>query len=123
MNDQLNEALTKLIEKALSGIDAAGDFMAGEIPEVINQLLVWHAVESAMWFSIWLLVSIALCYHLKKNNSKMVDWCSGGGEPIILLVWSCPVVTYTITLANIEWLKILIAPKLYLLEYAAKMVS
>ena len=46
MNEQLQEALAELLGKANNGIDTAGNFLASELPEVIQQLLMWHGVKS-----------------------------------------------------------------------------
>lgn len=118
MNEQLNEALTKLIEKALSGIDAAGDFMAGEVPEVINQLLVWHAVESFIHMIFGLILIFAPIIFSVKYWKKIEDACA---EPFLTLI-IFPAIIGSVVF-DMDWLKILIAPKIYLLEYAAKIVS
>lgn len=117
MNDKMQEALTALIEKALNGIDAAGDFMAGEIPEVINQLLMWHGVTSflTMVMSILIFVatyisSVRLWPRLRADNT----------EPFIVFMF-IPGMIACINFST-DWLKIIIAPKLYLLEYAAAIV-
>jgi hypothetical protein len=45
MNEQLQQAITKMIEKALSDLDAGAEFLAGEIQDVVMQLMLWHGVK------------------------------------------------------------------------------
>ena len=66
----LDEALTRLINRSIDAAEsvaggiseASGDaaaFLAAEIPDVIQQLLVWHAIESLIWFLPGLLLIAA----------------------------------------------------------------
>lgn len=147
----LDEALTRLISRSVDAAESVAgditnatgtalDFLAAEIPDVIQQLLVWHAIESFIWFLPGLLLLASPWF---------VYWKWGGrGEPaepyygearyvetlthnrlgdidqdgvLGLLMLGGVVATpagFLITMNNLEWLQILVAPKLYLLEYA-----
>ena len=41
MNEQLQQALVKVIEKANSGVDASISFLSDQLPDVVHQLLTW----------------------------------------------------------------------------------
>ena len=146
----LDEALTRLINRSVDAAESvAGDignatgdaaaFLVAEIPDVIQQLLIWHAIESFIWFFLGTLV-LAMPW--------FVYWRWGGrgkpGEPhygearyvetlthdrrgkvdveavglFALLSGIATVTGFTMLMNNLEWLQILVAPKLYLLEYA-----
>jgi len=45
MNEQLQTAVVEILNRAISGIDASVDFMQAELPEVIEQLLLWYAAD------------------------------------------------------------------------------
>ena len=45
MNEQLQQAVTNLIGKAIETADKAGAFIEAETPEFVNQLLMWHMVK------------------------------------------------------------------------------
>ena len=62
----LDEALTRLINRSIDASEevaggitnatgTALDFLDAEIPDVIQQLLVWHAIESFIWFFLGLM--------------------------------------------------------------------
>lgn len=142
MNEQLQQALAVLIEKSISGIDASVNFMQAEIPEVIEQLLAWHAVKSVIFFFVFL--SIAIIFPFlgimvrsasvraleEGDNWTKYDGC--GGITSILYdftvrVWFSSVVVtplFVVFSANsLDWLQIWIAPKVWLIEYASKIAS
>jgi hypothetical protein len=127
---RLDEALAQLIEKSVSGIDKATELLASEIPDVVYQLLLWHGVSS---FIQVLVVVIMVTLILRK-------WFFGGGMITIAKLEKEQTgdssLTYTLgnalivglliillELVNIEWLQIWIAPKVWLLEYAAQLVK
>jgi hypothetical protein len=56
MNEQANKILLGLLQKASDGIDAAVSFSQAQIPDVINQLLIWKAASSFLSFLIGLLL-------------------------------------------------------------------
>ena len=152
----LDEALTRLINRSVDAAESVAgditnatgtalDFLAAEIPDVVQQLLVWHAIESFIWFFLGTLILAVPWF---------VYWRWGGrGEPtneknyngetvyretlthyrdgtvhfdaVCGLVLGGAVTTLLgllLTLYNLDWLKILVAPKLYLLEYARVLV-
>ena len=152
----LDEALTRLINRSVDAAESVAgditnatgtalDFLATEIPDVVQQLLVWHAIESFIWFFLGVLLLAA---------PWLVYWRWGGrGEPaepahsgearyrgtlthscygrvnedalfaFILVGTTATIIGATLTMVSLDWLKILVAPKLYLLEYARVLVT
>lgn len=121
MNEQLQQAITKMIEKALSGLDAGAEFLAGEIPDVVMQLMLWNGVRSMVMCIFGILFITTGAYLVNRYHKSVVDACSGGAEPLILFTHSWPAIG--LFFVNIEWLQILIAPKVWLVEYAASLVK
>ena len=146
----LDEALARLInrsadaaESVAGGISqATGDataFLVAEIPDVIQQLLIWHAIESLIWFlpGIFLLAAPWFAYwkwggrgeptEPKYGEARYVETLTHNrlgevdGDGMLALTiggTGATMVGGTLALTNLEWLMILVAPKLYLLEYA-----
>lgn len=152
MNEQLQQALVDIINKAISGIDASIGFLSAEIPDVVHQVLVWYAVESFIYFSISAVVVVGgiVLFNKKVGWSKAEavkayengeTWTRyyRGGQVTSLeydAIMAMPdyyqsralaiIVSLFGTLGlllHLDWLKILIAPKLWLIEYAASIVK
>jgi len=137
MNEQLQQALTAMITKTSNGIDAGVSFLSAEIPEVIHQLLIWKMVESLLAFVAGLLLIIGTIWFIYKHTRqvKVDDYhikptfiFDDGGEihPGLVLVTVVSMLTIGFGIAgacNLTWLQIWIAPKLFLVEYAASLVK
>ena len=146
----LDEALARLINRSVDAAEsvaggisqATGDataFLVAEIPDVIQQLLVWHAIESLIWFlpGILLLAAPWFAYWKwggrgKLGESKfghpsfeptLTHHASGGIDQDGMLALTlggtgATLAGFSLAMNSLEWLQILVAPKLYLLEYA-----
>lgn len=142
MNDQLQNALVEIINKASSGIDTSISFLSAELPDVVNQVLIWHSLKSAIMFLFFAACAViairsAVKYEVERGVKALRDAYDRGeswirtrygteersakyGKLIRLLA---SFILSLIALSNITWLQILVAPKLYLIEYAATLVK
>jgi len=152
----LDEALARLINRSVDAAESVAgditnatgtalDFLAAEIPDVIQQLLVWHAIESFIWFflGVLLLASPWFVYWKWGGRGEPVVEPGYNGDPrykktlthhrdgdidqdgVLALVLGGVGATFAgffLTMSNLEWLQILVAPKLYLLEYARAII-
>lgn len=119
MNEQAQQALANLLSIAVDGLNGAVEFSKAQLPEVVEQLLMWHMVESLIWFigsTILLIVSVGTFVGMYKGRIEESDG-------LIMLSLCATPVGFLGMAFNLEWLKIMIAPKLYLLEYAAQLVK
>lgn len=127
MNEQANKILADLLQRASNGVDAAVSFSQAQIPDVIHQLLAWNFALSIIssLAGIFLFVPaqyLALRVFKYCRNEWSGHYLFDHPEVIFLfLVW-------LFTLAplgwlDLAWLKIWVAPKLYLIEYAASLVK
>jgi len=145
MNEQLQQALAALLNKTVSGIDAGAAFLSAEIPDVIQQLLIWKAAESAisMLFGVMILLACVYATRMCFRGPQIIDSARGVGargnvkpdflydsdggiHPGIIVVMVVLTIGYIIGIAmasSLDWLQILIAPKVYLLEYAASLAK
>lgn len=146
MNEQANKILADLLQKASNGIDAAVSFSQAQIPDVVHQLLLWSAVSSIIWQALALIISTVIgnaLYRGIKQRGERVEgrsfrgYCYIGksifydddGDLSSLgflstlvggIVLACCFATF---IGNFDWLKIWLAPKLYLIEYAAHLMK
>jgi len=118
--DNANVAIAHLIDKVLSGIDQTADFLGSQLPDVIHQLLVYNLVASSVMFAVQTCIMVAslvfgwICY---RNYKKIGDFI----VPAVIV----PVALDAVILChlNLQWLKIWLAPKIWLIEYAAKLAK
>lgn len=119
MNDKLSEALVELISLSVSGVE----FLVSEIPEVLHQLLIWKATVSAISMVCWVL----LCVAIYKFNRWQIGYLAKNKKfdhPYVMcntfqMLWIIPLAG----LFDLNFLKIWLAPKVFLIEYAAQMVK
>lgn len=117
----INEALIRMVD----GVEQAGDFLAQEVPEVIGQLLRWHAVESGIYTALFVAV---LAFYIWANlkqarwlRRRKWSYLDSVELPLMFgnLIGQPAAIALLCILWDLRWLQIWIAPKLYLVEYAA----
>lgn len=131
MNEQLQNALSLFIEKAINGLDSSVAFMQSELPDVIEQLLMWYGVKYALYMLLAIVLIIVWCKSEMKINKALRD--SEGNikdgsfyVPVYLLIGIVPrfiIIGCVVNTFNLTWLQIWIAPKIWLIEYAATLTS
>ena len=132
----LEKALGSIIEKGVAGVEKGVSFLEAQLPDVIEQLLTWKMWELILW-DIFILIGCAACIggavlsnkkhkaakEAVKNKDRYSyydDWVIFGvsGFAIIGMVLCAGFIAQTI-----QVLKIWIAPKIYLIEYAAELIK
>lgn len=128
MNEQAQKVLTDLLQRAVTGVDKAVDFSQAQIPDVIHQLLVWNFTSSIL-FQLLALFFVAFYFW---SGRKAIDKIQNGpyddlGDTFCMMWLTCGGIASTLLTVgfffNFDWLKIWLAPKLYLLEYATSLVK
>lgn len=117
MNEQLQNALADILIKATETAEKAGEFVLTELPDVVQQLLWWKFAESVLLTLIGFAVLPAVFFVRRKYSED-----SSFDEVFFWIVASMPCVVAVILIFHLGWLQILIAPKVYLIEYAAELV-
>ena len=125
MNEELQKALGELLSKANNGIDAASGFLVAELPEVIQQLLMWSAVSLSVRVFIFAILSVVA---FKAGSYSLAKKIEAGrySEWIVGVIFSSIAFCIFITISIVCFfgaLKIYIAPKVWLLEYAANLTK
>lgn len=115
---ELGLKLTELLEQ---GIDLA----TAELPIFVEQLLTYKTVE----LLFWLLFSMIVVFGLTRKISKVWKKYDDPVDEIPVIIWTifggCGITSFTIVfLSNIsEFIKITLAPRIWLLEYAADLIK
>jgi hypothetical protein len=132
MNEQLQTTVNEMLQKSISAFEQGAEWMAGEVPEVVNQLLMWHLAKYSL---ISLIAVIAFVFAMVTLRSIFLNkkddhwaWDSYGlSEAGLVASIAAPLsglISIVVFLETIFTpIQILIAPKLYILEYAAKLVN
>lgn len=124
MNDELKTRATEALLKLLSGAENGSDFIAGEMPSILEQLLLWKLVESAIPSAFLIASMIGLLILTSSTNEWIDDVSECLTRKGVLCVLGTSISTITgiisLTCINLDWLQILLAPTVYLLEYAAE---
>jgi hypothetical protein len=136
----IQTTLEKALIDSIDGIKKTGteliDALYQQAPEVIEQLLLWHAVESLAKFVTGILMVFGVPFATYKiirklyTHFKVEEW----RDHETVNFWApCAVIGIISNLTcilsgimgfiNIKWLKIWLAPKVYLLEYLSNFVK
>ena len=134
MNESLQKAITELLTRSVEGVDAATAFISQELPDYVYQLLLWYSFHSVFWgtvvtFGLGSLAFVAYrrFWILSKNEmaeSHNLNLDNEGwyfGRTILGIFAVLPFIggfSY-----YMEAIKIWIAPKLWLVEYASSFVK
>lgn len=132
MNEQLQQALTAILNKTMSGVDAGVSFLSAEIPEVIQQLLIYKMVSACIFMAVGVAMIVG-AYKMTERGIKNYKEESEKGifredEMRFILPFFAAVILWffgvILIAANVETvIQIWLAPKIYLIEYAASLAK
>ncbi len=120
MEIDMKKAANDFLIDIMKDATLAKDFVKEEIPCVVEQMLEWHFLTSSMCFSFMILLMISSTILFKIFFVRESDEKSGFSENQIGIIISYVLVIIVLMMiltCNLAWLKIYIAPKLYILEY------
>ena len=80
MEKQLEQALADFVNKALSMLESSEHVVIDELPDVIQQLLLWHGIHNfilfligVLLFTLLIIANIKQYYYLKNNFDEIDD--------------------------------------------------
>jgi hypothetical protein len=124
--NKLEDVLVKYIEKAAGSIEKGVEFALEQAPEIIEQLLRWEMTISFLKmlaaiviFAVLIKFNLWQIRYWKKHLKDHYDVHEG----IVANIIQVPLIIIAFTIFNLTWLKIWIAPKVWLIEYAASLVK
>jgi hypothetical protein len=133
MNEQLQQALAEILNKATAGVESGAAFLQAELPDVIQQLLMWKMAAAILSILISIVIiyayAKALISYAKSDRSNRFwhdgyDTISPFGFTTLL---AGGIASFFCVLCIIDSLfdvlQIWIAPKIYLIEYAASLAK
>lgn len=120
VSQSIQDQVAVIIQKSITVAEKTGEFLVTEVPDVVKQFLTWKFWEAVIWTVTWsflglLLVGGGIYFFLKDFLNDFQGWGIFGALPVafggISLIGA---VEY-----GMVALQIYIAPKVYLLEWAA----
>ena len=130
MNNELETQLAAILTKTVEAAGEAKEFILAELPDVIQQLLLYNLSMSLGKFTIILLAIIVVAYHtrwsMKQDCKSMKNWYfdkCGNLLPSVLWLILPAIFLPSFLFGNLLWVKIWLAPKVYLIEYTANLIK
>ena len=125
-----NEILNKFVEQMTKILESGSVFATKELPIICNEVLRFYFLYDVFAIGIMILcifLSYYICnkFNIKIKNTKFKE--DDSGDIIRVIIWFCYGVANIIFFISsctyiIDLIKVIFAPRLYLLEFFAKMV-
>ncbi len=122
MTTQLQEAFATFLAQVSDGLTSASLFAQEQLPDLIQQILLYKAIISfiAMVLGFLVLFTPILVYRIAKSfSATKEDALAAAGISAIPAFVFGPAIIF----CNLDWLMIWLAPKLYLLTFAKEMLQ
>jgi len=133
----MKETLKPIIEQAITQLQQGADWLSGEIPLYIQELLKWHYTASLATFvaassiivvyGLWMIHAVPVLRRVEEVNARREENKQEAlGHPYIPLSIVGGLLALMSFLfficGNFTWLKILIAPRVFLVEYLSNLM-
>ena len=130
--NETDKQLAEILKKGLETAEKTGNFIVEQAPDLIRQLLIWKTVE----YSVYVILGISLIIYfyrwtkkvskeMKENEDDFEDYFMDSFANILITIGQLSLlITGIILIAeNLQDLiQIVFAPKIYLIEYSAKLL-
>jgi len=128
MTKELDTKLLEMLNQTTDLLQDGATFATAQIPDVIEQLLSWYLVYNFIKFMLGIFIIIAQIYgsyywvfkiepKIKAAHRYIATIFGVGIGGLFLFLLNITI------LLNLTWLKIWIAPKLFLIEYTASLIK
>ena len=131
--NETDKQLAEILKKGLETAEKTGNFIVEQAPDLIRQLLIWKTVE----YSVYVILGISLIIYfyrwtkkvskeMKENGDDFEDYFMDSFANILITIGQLSLlITGIILIAeNLQYLfQIVFAPKIYLIEYSAKLLG
>ena len=129
MNTETDKQIAEILKKGLEVAEKSGNFVIEQAPDLVKQLITYKTIET----SICVLIEITLMYlifryfkYLYKKNNENSDFISDNGLHVgaIIITFVLSIFLFFVFIYDISNLiQLIFAPKIYLLEYIALLLS
>ena len=131
--NETDKQLAEILKKGLETAEKTGNFIVEQAPDLIRQLLIWKTVE----YSVYVILGISLIIYfyrwtkkvskeMKENEDDFEDYFRDSFANILIAIGqlSLLIIGMMLIAENLQDLiQIVFAPKIYLIEYSAKLLG
>lgn len=131
--NETDKQLAEILRKGLETAEKTGNFIVEQAPDLIRQLLIWKTVE----YSVYVIIGISLIVYfyrwtkkvskeMKENEDDFEDYFMDSFANILIVIGqlSLLIIGMILIAENLQDLiQIVFAPKIYLIEYSAKLLG
>lgn len=125
LEEKATDLLVKMIDVTVQSVNDVVEFSKQQIPDIINQLLMWKIAESAVWLMFGILILVGGLYLSNHYYNKLEELEDGVGIAVRIIGSVVSLLLGGIfTIKNmLAILYIWLAPKVWLIEYASDLVK
>lgn len=120
VTNNLENKLVETLDKMMEGVGQGVDFMSAQLPDYIEQLLTWFMIYNLTLFIIGLAIPVIIYKVSKRVLKKCSDdgwWFDSEFIGFMGIILTILLLLISLELINLQWLQILVAPKVWLVEY------
>lgn len=125
LEEKATDLLVKMIDVTVQSVSDVVEFGKQQIPDIINQLLMWKIAESGVWLAFGFVFLVAGMFFSNHYYSRLEENERGLGMCIRIIgsIISLLVGSIIIISNLLDVLYIWLAPKVWLIEYGAQLVK
>ena len=116
---ELNETIVNILQKAIELAEQTGEFVLDQSPIILQEFFIWRTLRHSVIILICIIV-IIISIKLKKRVLNFFNNDYWDSPTIIFDVITIGVIIGAIT-ELFDLLFIIVAPRLYLIEYISKL--
>jgi hypothetical protein len=122
MKEELAQKAELAMVEIIDSLLKAKDFAVDQAPDVIRQLMIWNAIEWVGYGVLWITI-LGLCVWLLIDCIRKKEPHNDYEIGAFLSAVGCFIMTLSVFICVFGVLKIWLAPKVWLIEYAANLVK
>ena len=114
LTEKLINVGEKICDTTEKTVKHTAKFLEREIPEVTKEVILWGVIDTGVWFVVGTIITLISGLKLSLRG------LFGGDIGINIVYLVCVIIAVSIMFTSTEWIKPLVTPRLYLLEWLRK---
>lgn len=125
LEEKATELLVKMIDVTVQSVSDVVEFGKQQIPDIINQLLMWKIAESGVWLVFGIIFLVVGLFFSNHYYNRLEELESGLGMAVRIIGSFISLLAGSIMIVRnlLDVLYIWLAPKVWLIEYSAELVK